>query len=165
MSEVLTFPAPLTVRRETVADALAWGVEDMAYRHWREVGVRQGDMPLDIDWQWYFDAEHRGHFIGIAARRGPEVIGYASYLCGPHPKYRSTPHAHNDAIFVDRRHRGVGPRLILRAERILRDYIGGPVRVLYHAKFHVERERGGYERVFRMLGYEPTDVLLDKIVR
>jgi GNAT superfamily N-acetyltransferase len=100
------------------------------------------------------------------ARRGEKMVGYSSYMVLPHLHYSKTLHAMNDAIFVMPKERGAGIGLIRAAERALAEIARpGYVRIIYHAKLHVESERGTLARVFERLGYSAFETSHDKVVR
>lgn len=154
---------------EPLACLLDDGLAECVERHWREVGVHMDDVPLACDWDKYEDLERKGILRVIAARRGSELVGYASFMVMPHLHYSTTLHAMNDAIWVQPERRGIGIGLIKAAERALREVAKergyDRVRVLYRAKLHVEAERGTLGPVFERLGYRAFETEYDKIVR
>lgn len=141
------------------------GLAEIVAKHWNEVGVHMADVPLAVDWDRYYRLEADGILKLMAARRGEELVGYASYLVMPHLHYSTTLHAMNDAIFVDPSVRGLGIKLIRAAEKGLAELARPrPIRILYHAKLHVEKERGTLARVFEALGYKAFETSHDKVV-
>jgi GNAT superfamily N-acetyltransferase len=158
---------PLIIEWDTVQGLLDEGLAALVAEHWKEVGVHKDAVPLDVDWEGYQLDEENGLLKIIAARRGDRLIGYASYYVLPHRHYRSTLHALNDAIFVLPGERGAGIALIRAAERLLaaaaRPYCSR-IRIIYHAKRHVEADRGGFARVFERLGYDCFETSHDKVV-
>lgn len=142
------------------------GLADIVARHWAEVGMHKEDVPLAVDWERYYRLEADGILKLMAARQDDRLVGYASFLVMPHMHYSTTLHAMNDAIYVDPDVRGVGIKLIRAAEKALAELARPkPVRILYHAKLHVEKERGTLARVFEALGYKAFETSHDKVVR
>lgn len=157
----------LTFEWEPLAGLLDEGLAAMiTEQHWPEVGVHKDQVPVAIDWDKYQKMEDDGLLYLMSARRGADLIGYASYFVMPHMHYCTTLHALNDAIFVLPGHRGAGVRLIMAAERALAQ-VAAPnwIRIIYHAKLHVEVERGTLARVFDRLGYKAFETNHDKVVR
>jgi GNAT superfamily N-acetyltransferase len=155
-----------TFRWESLAALRDEGLAEIIAKHWDEVGVHKDDVPLAIDWERYHKLEKDGILRLMAARRAEKLVGYASFLVLPHLHYSTTLHAMNDAIYVDPSVRGIGIKLIRAAEKLLAELARPrPVRILYHAKLHVEEERGTLARVFEALGYKAFETSHDKVVR
>jgi GNAT superfamily N-acetyltransferase len=156
---------PLVFTWEPLAALLDDGIAEMAAKHGHEVSIHQEQIPCDIDWEGYQGDEDRGFLHAISARRGDRLIGYAAYYIMFHRHYKSTLHAANTAIFIDPAERGAGIALIRAAERML-VALAAPhcIRILYHAKLHVEAERGTLSRVFEKLGYAAFETTHDKVV-
>lgn len=161
-----TPPARDTFAWESLSGMLDEGLADIIAKHWDEVGVHKDAVPLAIDWERYHKLEAEGILRLMAARRDGNLVGYASYFVLPHIHYSTTQHAMNDGIYIDPAVRGVGIRLIRAAEKALAQIARPkPIRIMYHAKFHVEKERGTLSRVFEALGYKAFETSHDKIVR
>jgi GNAT superfamily N-acetyltransferase len=151
---------------EPLARMMEAGLPAIVAAHWEEVGIHKDDVPLAVDWKKYQQIEAGGILKIMSARRDGRLVGYASYLVLPHLHYSTTLHAMNDAIYVDAAERGTGIRLIKAAERGLAEMAApGVCRIVYHAKLHVEAERGTLARVFDRLGYRAFETTHDKIVR
>lgn len=142
------------------------GLAAVVEKHWQEVRMHADRMPLAVNWAKYRDLERLGILKVMAARQDDRLVGYASFMVMPHLHYAETIHAMNDAIYVDTEVRGVGIGLIRACEKALAELGEGQwVRILYHAKIHVEQERGGFGRVFNALGYQAFETTHDKLVR
>lgn len=126
---------------EPLAALLDDGLDAMVKGHWREVGVHQDAMPVDVDWEKYHDLERSGALRLMGARQDAELVGYSSFIVVPHLHYVTTRHALNDAIYVVPKARGeIGVRLVVEAERAL--VAEGVRRIVYHAKEHIRLGTG-----------------------
>lgn len=156
----------ITFEWSPLAEALDEGLEAIVRAHWDEVGVHKDTVPLACDWDKYQELEDKDILKLMLARRGEKLVGYASYLVLPHLHYCTTLHASNDAIYVDPEERGLGIRLIRAAEKALVKFAAPHyIRILYHAKKHVEAERGTLSRVFEKLGYVAFETSHDKVLK
>lgn len=159
-------PEKLEYAWEPLAALLDDGLAEIVATHWDEVAVHREEMPLSVDWEGYAEDEERGLLRLMSARRGEELVGYASYFVIKHRHYSTTIHALNDAIFVLPGVRGAGIGLIRAVEKSLAAQASPRwVRIVYHAKMHVAKERGTFARVFEALGYNAFETCHDKLVR
>ncbi|HEX9472508.1 MAG TPA: GNAT family N-acetyltransferase [Bradyrhizobium sp.] len=153
----------LSIAWEPLAGLLDDGLADLVRAHWEEVGVHKDKMPLDVNWKKYQDQEDARVLRILAARLDDKLIGYSSFIVvGGHLHYWSTPHAHGDAIYVDKalRHTGAGIALIDRAETDLKaEFAPGYVRILYHDKAFLEF----LGPVLRKRGYTHQENIWDKM--
>ena len=155
---VISLWEPLSTLRDDGLDALITG-------HHAEVGLHKERMPLAVDWEKYHDLERLGILKLAAARAGEELIGYASWLCMPHLHYMTTPHALNDAIYVQRAYRGIGVRLMRDSEqRLAADAAPAPVRIVYHIKSAIEAERGTIGRLLERRGFHAFEMCYDRLL-
>lgn len=156
----------ITFEWSPLAEALDGGLEAIVKAHWDEVGVHKDTVPLACDWDKYQELEDKDVLKLMLARRGDRTVGYASYLVFPHLHYCTTLHAMNDAIYVDPEERGLGIRLIRAAERALVE-LATPnyIRILYHAKKHIEADRGTLSKMFEKLGYAAFETSHDKVLK
>lgn len=110
-----------TVGIETLAE---WRpeAEPLLRLHWRELATYQ-DIDLDVDWQFYEQAEKLGILVIYAARRNAVLIGYAAFFVRKsHHHYRQVGWAVNDVVWVhpDLRSQGVASLLFGFAEEDLK---------------------------------------------
>jgi GNAT superfamily N-acetyltransferase len=92
--------ADLTFAVETLGQALADGLEDLATFNGVEVNPYQDKMPLRVRWDAYQMAERRKEFVGISARRGRKLVGYAGYFIRPDSQQVAL-RADNTALYLD----------------------------------------------------------------
>jgi GNAT superfamily N-acetyltransferase len=141
------------------------GLPELVRQHHAEVGVFKREMPLDVDWDGYYQDERNGILRVLGARIDEKLVGYSSFcIFKGHRHYRSTPHALNDGIFVLKRHRhtGIGVELIDKGERdILADFAPRFVRFRYHDKTFVNL----IGPVLKKRGYEHNEDGWDKMTR
>ncbi len=106
---------------DTIESCRADGIEDLLRRHKNEIAHYQ-DIPLDVDWQRYEDAEKAGVFRVMTARLGSKIIGYVCFFVMPHAHYKGSLTAVQDVLYVDPdyRHGRTGYRLIQLADDYLR---------------------------------------------
>ena len=148
----------------TLSEALNEGFEDLAAQHWDEVAADKDAIPLDPDYDAYRMMEKKGLFRSILARKDGHLIGYNAFFTAPSPHYRTTMHAVNDVIFVDKDHRGVGGLLIRDAERRLLG-LAPMVKIMYHAKTQVIVGKGTVGDLLAHMGYTHVEDVYSKIVR
>lgn len=92
--------AELTFAVETLGQALADGLEDLATFNGMEVNPFQDIMPLRVRWDAYQMAERRKEFVGIAVRRSGKLVGYAGYFIRPDAQQAAL-RADNTALYLD----------------------------------------------------------------
>lgn len=82
-----------------------WGV--LPERHWREVGMMQDRMPLDIDVARYRALEAAGVLKTVVVCQEDRPVGYAQYFVSPHLHYQSSVWAISDTFYIAPEHRSV----------------------------------------------------------
>jgi GNAT superfamily N-acetyltransferase len=140
------------VQRERAED---WGEEGLPLfeRHREEISQYQ-DIPLNVDLNWYIEADRLGHLRCYTARLNGDLIGYAVFFLSHNRRYMTSYQAVQDVLFVvpEHRHGRVGLQLIRHAEDALR---AEKVQIIYqHSK--ANREEG---KLFEKLGYELVDFI------
>ena len=131
-------------------------------RHWREIALNQDKVPLDPDWQRYFDFDLAGVLQCLTVRSNGTLVGYVFLLVYPHLHYASTLFAVTDIFWLDPLYRRgmAGYRMLKEVEKRLQE---AGVNVIYaNAKLHFEAERGTIGKLFERLGYSPTETLYSK---
>jgi hypothetical protein len=120
-------------------------------------------IPLDPDWSFALELEHRKVLWTAALRRDGKLIGYNSMCVHPHIHYRSTLHAVNDVIYVDPAERGVaGVKLVRGTEAMLKPM--GVVKVIYHTKLAPIGGKHTVGDLLSLLGYKHFENLYCKLL-
>lgn len=91
---------------EFLADG-AWLVEE----HVSEIGSPDGEV-LDINYPLMRELEKAGLHVGMVARRGNAIVGYACFVISPSLNNGAVLQGHQSTSFVTKSARGVGPKLI-----------------------------------------------------
>lgn len=141
---------------ESIASCRADGVEALLAAHYHEI-ARYPDIPLDVDWARYEQAELNGTLRVMTARQGRLLVGYAAYLVAPHWHYKGSLQAIQDVLYVHPDYRGsrVGYKLIAMADQYLA--LEGVQVVYQHSK--IAHPIGA---VLARQGYEPIDLIYGK---
>lgn len=134
-------------------------------RHWNEIALNKEAVPLDPDWNKYYDLDLLGLLAVLTARtRKGTLVGYYFVVLGPHLHYVSTKWGHTDMFWLDPAHRRGWTGI-----RMIRAMIDGmkkaEVKVLaVNLKLHFEQDRGTIERIFRRFGFAPSDLVMVKVL-
>ena len=76
-------------------------VKELAPLHHAELAVNQGDIELDIDWDFYVGIDAMGALAGYTVRTEEgKLVGYASYVVRKHPRYRPHLWGTSDVFWV-----------------------------------------------------------------
>lgn len=144
-------------------------------RHWLEVGIDHDLVPLDIDWDSYFDLAARGRLHVLTAREASNVDklsahpqpagrlnGYVFNLVGGHLHHASTMFAHTEMYWLDPvSRRGWEPvKMMLENIRGLKER--GAVISTIGCRLKYKDARVG--KLLARIGYEPTDIMLRKVL-
>ena len=134
-------------------------IGDLLLAHWHELGIHKDTVPLDPDYQLLINCCDAGRYRVWAAYDGKTLVGYWAWWIHPHPHYRSTLTAIDDAYILSPAYRrGTnGVRLFSTSLDALREL--GVKLVIGHSKNHFEAERGGLAKLYRRMGFEHTDNL------
>lgn len=131
-----------------------WGeIPPLLREHYDEI-ASYPDIPLDPDVDFYCRLEDAGVLRCYTARESLEgLIGYAVFLVGPNPHYRTSLQARCDVVFVTpgQRRGRVGLGLLTHAHASL---IAEGVQVIAH---HVKRAHPQLGEVLARLGFEPLE--------
>lgn len=149
--------AELHIGRESL-DAARTGqksVDSLLERHWREIAYYE-DIPLDVDWNFYQEADKRGLLRIFTVRDGEELVGYAVYLVRHAPHYKSSLQAVQDVIFLAPEYRrgSAGLQLVGYADAML---AAEGVQLTYHHSkvkqpIDIILRRQGYQLIERVWG-------------
>lgn len=115
-------PLP-TLRRSTLAEARAAGIEDFLALHWEEVESDQAVNPLAINWPAYRDLERSDVLRIFLLRRSDRLIGYSVWFVQPLLHHSLTRWAVCDLLYVDpaERRGRTGVFLIIESMRLLKE--------------------------------------------
>lgn len=138
-------------------------------KHWREIALNQDKIPLDPDWNRYFDYDLLGILQVLTARANGVIVGYIFVFVHPHLHYASTIWAQTDIFWLDPAYRfsgqglmPTGYKLFRLMEQRLREM---GVRVAYvNMKLHFEAARGTLRKMLLRLGYNPTEEIFSKFL-
>lgn len=126
LTEVLTH---ITYASEILSPALASEMMPHFTAHFDEVGLYK-DIPLDPDWEQYFQAQDADKLrIYIARDEAGVMAGYSVYFLGTHPHHRGSKQARHDIFFIPKTRRGFGLDFLmwcgeqLKAEGYVAEYM------------------------------------------
>jgi GNAT superfamily N-acetyltransferase len=122
------------------------------------VAALKSAFKLNPDWKRYDQLNREGKFGFVAAYTGPpvaeEMVGYLAFIIEPHMHYKDTTIAVGDVHYVlpEWRRRGVGFRLIQKAERVAKER---------GAQWFVLREKIDHRHgdLYQVMGYKPIDIV------
>lgn len=132
-------------------------------KHYNEIAMDRELIPLDPDWQAYFNLDAGGVLHILTARNVKgNLVGYVFNLVGPHLHYASTRTAHTEMFWLDEAYRrGWAPvRMFtenlagLKEREVIFTTIG--------FKLHFEGGRVG--KLLSRLGYRPADITMRKVL-
>lgn len=91
--------------------------------HWSEIALNKSTVPLDPDFDKYYQLEDSGVLKVFTVRDEGILVGYFSVFVFPHIHYKSTVFAQNDVIYIspDYRKGFTAIKLIKFAENCLRE--------------------------------------------
>jgi GNAT superfamily N-acetyltransferase len=131
-------------------------------RHWRELALNQDKIPLDPDFDRYYDLSVTGNLLVTTARADGVLVGYIFNIVGPHLHYRSTLHCEIEAFWLDPAYRGgwFPVRWFRSNEKMLK---ARGVKVIHVGlKNHFMAGRVG--SLFRRMGYKSIETLYGKVI-
>jgi GNAT superfamily N-acetyltransferase len=130
----------------------------LAVAHHAEVNVFD-DVPLDINWARYVQAEKAGNYFLVTARDEDKMIGWLGFFVYEHMRHIGYKMAKEDWYYVVPSHRkkGIGQQLFKFAEEALKGL--GVRRVMVSCK--VEHD---YTRLLNGLGYENHEKNFTKVL-
>lgn len=130
-------------------------------RHWKEIALHHDKIPLEPDWQRYFDLACTGTLRVMTARCDGVLVGYIFNLVGPHLHYRSSLHAEIEMFWLDPAYRdgAFALRWFKANERYLRGL--GVKRISVAVKNHFKDGRVGL--LFKRLDYTPIETIWSQL--
>lgn len=121
--------------------------------HWKELALEQDRVPLDPQYEIYFERERRGELLFIAGREPGKVCAYFIGVVAPGLHYRTCLTLTMDIFWVHPDHRGHGAGLQLFKAVEAEARRRGVQRMLVGSKLHKDAswlfERLGYTEVER----------------
>lgn len=133
-------------------------------RHWQEVALNHDKVPLDPDWDKYFQLDIAGMLRVLTVRVEERLVGYHFILIYPALHYFSTMTAESDMFYLLPRYRKglTGYRLL----KIARDTLAenGVKMHAINIKLHIEQDRGTLAPLLRRMGYTATEVQFVKLL-
>jgi len=130
-------------------------MEPLIAKDWEEVG--QDNIPLDVDWDAYFDLEDKGILQLFTARKGGHLIGYFLTMSVKSLQSKNHMFVTNDAIYVDPEYRGVGKGLFEFVENCLKSDGHTNLVVTTTEKFPID------SMLFKM-GYKRIETRFEKVL-
>lgn len=141
-------------KSEKIAVALE-EAKPLLKKHWEEISHYK-DIPFDPDYDQYLKLEELGITRSFSARTKDGIlIGYAVFFLRPHIHYKSTMMAHQDIVYVDKEHRGIGFMLLKFCDEELKKE--GVVVVTQHIK-----SKFNFGPMLERMGYELMDLIYVK---
>lgn len=92
--------------RERVRDVLP-ELAELTAKHYLEIALYQ-DIPLDPDFERYYQVEDMGHLALFVARDEGKIVGYSVFYLDQSIQYRSSYQANQDLLYLDPSYRGKG---------------------------------------------------------
>lgn len=135
-------------------------LKDLIAEHFEEIAEDKGDIPLDIQWDYYLGLEKRGILkIWVARGAAGDLAGYWCWFIDRHPNYAAI-YAWALPFYLTPEHRGglSGLRFLTSVEGELKEL--GVARVVLHEK--CGSPLGG---LFKRAGYRPYETHHTKVLR
>jgi len=132
-------------------------------QHWQEIALDRDIVPLDPDWDNYYDLATTGKLHVLTAREEDGyLVGYVFNLIGGHLHYNSTKFAHTEMFWLMPEYRfgWNGFKLLKYNLRGLKQR--GVVVSTINIKLGFKNARVG--QLLARLGYAPTDIVLRKVL-
>lgn len=132
-------------------------------KHWREIALDQDRIPLDPDWDYYAVIDERGLLRVLTARAtNGKLAGYIFNVIGSHNHYKSTRFGHSEMFWLHPYFRKGWQPVKMFKENIAGLRTFGVDVATINFKLHFQNGRVG--RFLARLGYEPTDIVMRKML-
>jgi GNAT superfamily N-acetyltransferase len=129
-------------------------------RHYEELSLEKGRVPMALDFEKYQQVEDTGYLHILTMRSDGKLIGYYLALIVVHPHYKTGGlFSSCDMFYVlpEYRKGGTGAKLLVMAEESLKD------RGVLKASMSVKLKQN-HSELLQGLGWEPTDLVLQKVL-
>jgi len=144
------------IKKITMQDLIATGY-DLFVANSKEVEAELGE-PVNPDYDGYKRLEKAKALFVMGAYYDSILVGYSIFGILPMPHYRHVKAAQNFVIYIDKEHRGlIAKDLIKECEKTAKDY--GAKRINWHVKFKKD-----WSTVLLRKGYEKEEMILTKKV-
>lgn len=142
----------LTVAFESFIEGLD-ELKELLPIHWQELALNKDKVPLDPQYNIYFEQENKGQLIYATLREAGNLVGYFIGFIAPGLHYRTCLTCHMDIFYIHPDHRGKRGGLILYKEVEKELIRRGVDRVFVGFKKHMPDAK----RLYEVLGYEPCE--------
>ena len=153
----------VTIARESFV-AAARELQPLLEAHWKELALFQDEVPLAVNWPWYYSLQANNQLLFVTARSSNgSLLGYYIALVTPCPHYFTTPKALHDVMRVspEARGAGIGLKLMLFVEQELR---AGGIKLWYHGRKAVTETAPAMDKLVAKLGFRPADLMFAKLI-
>ncbi len=133
-------------------------------QHWAEIALNQDKIPLDPNWEQYFNFDLADVLNVLTVRANGVLVGYVFVLVFPHLHYCSTAWAQTDMFWLDPAYRQgwTGVKMFRETERHVK---ARGCKVLHVVvKLHFEAGRGTLGKVLQRLGYKAVETVWGKFI-
>jgi hypothetical protein len=146
----------LTYGYEPLGRLLSDGILDLAQRHFDEIALDKGAVPLDIDLSEYLKMEADGRLRIFAARRDGRIVGYVFWFMEYPSRYKSTRYVHDHIFWLapEERHGWNGYYLLKNAIAAL----PRPCKLQMREKLSFQQGRVG-SVIMKRLGLKPIEIV------
>jgi GNAT superfamily N-acetyltransferase len=126
-------------------------------QHWQELALNQDKVPLQPDWDTYFNSEDAGKLLFVCAREDGEIIGYFIGFVGQGLHYLTCKTCQMDIFYIrkDKRNGRLGVKLFKFVEEELRRR--GVQRWFVGSKLHADASS-----LFKYLKFDPVETYYTK---
>lgn len=120
--------------------------------HWEELALNKDKVPLDPQYEVYFQREQRGELIFVTLRKDGALVGYFIAFIAPGLHYKTCLTCTMDIFYLHPDHRG--GTAALRLFRFVMKELKrrGVNRAFFGSKMH--KDSG---RLFEALGFQPVE--------
>jgi hypothetical protein len=141
-----TCPGEITFNTEKFEDFYLESVP-LTEEHHKEVDLF--GLELDVNLETYLAAQDAHILKGFTVRENGKLIGYSLYFVFKHTHHRSSIHAKQDVLFIQKDKRGIGTKFIKYCEDRLRD---NAINFIHQAvpamnDWSIILERAGYRKL------------------
>lgn len=125
--------------------------------HWAELALNKDQVPLDPQYEVYYDRMAKGQMMFISARELGSIVGYFVGFVAPGLHYKTCLTLQMDIFYIHPRHRSrmLGVKLFRHVEREARRR--GVQRMFVGSKVHADASA-----LFKRLGYEPVETFFTR---